>query len=190
MIIKENKPTNRSKQGPNKQALKGKKQHAQPGEESKSRSSARSIEKVISDIEDLIEKAQERSSTGKKQKKPTTRRNAMAMSGSKTSNEYYVLRQSLASKSHANYSYEDNKSKLHKLRSKVSSHLEQPFQLLSVKTLQDKMSSTFPSNREKMEDDEDEELRRYASLMFKTSMEERDRSNLRKCVKPKLNKQT
>ena len=170
--VKENKPINR---GPNKQALK---EHLQPDEES--RSSTRSIEKVISDIEDLIEKAQERK---KKHEKPT-RRNAMAVSGSKTSNEYYVLRQSLASKSYANC--EDNKSKLHKLRSKVSSQLEQPFQLLSVKTLQDKMSSTFLSNREQMED-EDEELRRYASFMFKTSMEERDRSNLRrKWVQPKL----
>jgi hypothetical protein len=171
--MKEYKPTNRTKQeGPNKQVLK---QHSQPDEEN--RSSVRSI-KVISDIEDIVEKAQEH--TGKKNK--PTRRNAMVISGSRTSNEYYVLRQSLALrhaafKSHVNN--EDNKSKLRELSSKVSSHLEQQIQMLSVKTLKDKISSTFPLNREKMEDD-DEELRRYASSLFKTSVEEIDRSNLKR----------
>ena len=148
--------------------------------------SARSTDKVISDIEDLLDKAQERKC---KIEKPA-RRNAMGMSGSKTSNEYYVLRQSLAlpdnASKAAHHASHEGKGKIHQLRSKVSSHFEQPLQLLSVRALQDKMSSTFPSShRERKNKEEDEELRNYTRMMFKTAMEERERSNLRKGVKPK-----
>ena len=157
-------------------------------EEAERITSARSIDKVISDIEDLLDKAQERKC---KIEKPA-RRNAMGMSGSKTSNEYYVLRQSLAlpdnASKAAHHASHEGKGKIHQLRSKASSHFEQPLQLLSVRTLQDKMSSTFPSShreRKNKEDDEDAELRNYTRVMFKTAMEERERSNLRKWVKPK-----
>ena len=95
-------------------------------EEAERITSARSIDKVISDIEDLLDKAQERKC---KIEKPA-RRNAMGMSGSKTSNEYYVLRQSLAlpdnASKAAHHAIHEGKGKIHQLRSRVSSHFEQP----------------------------------------------------------------
>ena len=137
-------------------------------------SSVSTIETIISEIDDILEIALKR----KRQKPP--RRNAMVLSGSSASNEYYVLRQSLAVPDNSQFHRRDdiNNTSCNCVLSKLSSGLKNVLGLFPhIQKVQEK--APIRLLRSQKENEDEEELKRYTRLMLRTAMLERDLSNIR-----------